>query len=255
VNIALVDYGAGNLTSVIKGLRAVGGDVHVLSDPTELRRAQALVIPGVGHFEATGALGDEWRAAVRERLDAGVPLLGICLGLQWLFEGSDEAPEVPGLGLLAGRCFHLPDTVKVPHVGWNTLERTAAPSRLLSGMPEGAMAYFTHSFAAPLVEATAASTTHGAPFTAVIEHGHVFATQFHPEKSGRTGLRLLANFMTAARAFAGEVAAPKGAARANGAEITGVPASERVGGSAALDKGSGRPEPDRRAGAKPPGQD
>jgi glutamine amidotransferase len=199
VNLALVDYGAGNLTSVIKGLTAVGGDVRVVARPTELTQGGAIVIPGVGHFDATRALGDEWRAAVRERVEAGVPLLGICLGLQWLFEGSDEAPDVPGFGLLAGRCFRLPDTVKVPHVGWNTLDRTAAPSRLLDGMPAGAMAYFTHSFGAPVVDDTAASTCHGAPFSSVIERGRVFATQFHPEKSGRTGLRLLDNFMKVVR--------------------------------------------------------
>jgi glutamine amidotransferase len=199
VNVALVDYGAGNLTSVIKGLRAVGADVRVVSRPAELGGAEALVIPGVGHFDATRALDADWRAAVRERLDAGLPLLGICLGLQWLFEGSDEAPDVPGFGLLAGRCFRLPDTVKVPHVGWNTLDGRAASSRLLAGLPEGAMAYFTHSFAAPVVSATAASTGHGAPFSSAIERGRVFATQFHPEKSGTTGLRLLSNFMTSAR--------------------------------------------------------
>jgi len=199
VNIALVDYGAGNLTSVIKGLRAAGADVRVVSTPDELSDAQALVIPGVGHFSATLALGEDWRGAVRDRLAAGVPFLGICLGMQWLFEGSDEAPDAPGLGLLRGRCFRLPDTIKVPHVGWNTLAVSNTSSRLMAGLPEGAMAYFTHSFAAPTVDATAASTTHAVPFTSVVELGRVFGTQFHPEKSGTTGLRLLANFLAAAR--------------------------------------------------------
>lgn len=199
MNIALVDYGAGNLTSVVKGLRAVGATVRVVAQPAELAGIEALVVPGVGHFEATRALGEDWRRAIRDRVDAGVPLLGICLGLQWLFEGSDEAPDVPGFGLLAGRCFRLPDTVKVPHVGWNTLDSTGRPSQLLTGLPDGAMAYFTHSFAAPIVEATAARTSHGAPFSAAIERGRVFGTQFHPEKSGTTGLRILENFMAAAR--------------------------------------------------------
>jgi glutamine amidotransferase len=199
VNIALVDYGAGNLTSVIKGLRAVGGTVRVVSQAAELGRPEALVVPGVGHFSATRALGDDWRGAIRAAIDGGVPMLGICLGLQWLFEGSDEAPDVEGLGLLPGRCFRLPDTVKVPHVGWNTLDPGTRPSRLLAGIPPGAMAYFTHSYAGPAVDATAAITTHGAPFSAAVEQDRVFATQFHPEKSGTTGLRVLENFMAAAR--------------------------------------------------------
>jgi glutamine amidotransferase len=199
IEIALVDYGAGNLTSVIKGLHAAGADVRVVKTPKELNGADALAIPGVGHFSATAALDEDWRAIVRERLDRGTPLLGICLGMQWLFEGSDEAPDVRGLGLLPGRCFRLPDVVKVPHVGWNTLARTGATSHLLNGTAGDAMAYFTHSFAAPVVDATIAVTTHGAPFTAALERGWVFGTQFHPEKSGSTGLRLLENFMAAVR--------------------------------------------------------
>ena len=200
MHIALVDYGAGNLTSVVKGLRFVGADVRVVSEPSRLTNAEAIVIPGVGHFSATRALGDEWRRAVTDRLNAGVPLFGICLGLQWLFEGSDEAPDVPGYGLLSGRCFRLPDVVKVPHVGWNTLERADRPSRLFHDVPAGAMAYFTHSFAAPVVEATVAVTSHGAPLSSVVVRGRVFASQFHPEKSGKTGMRLLENFIAIARA-------------------------------------------------------
>jgi glutamine amidotransferase len=169
----------------------------VISEPCELTGLKAIVIPGVGHFSATSRLDDVWRNAVRERIDAGVPLFGVCLGLQWLFEGSDEAPELGGLGLFSGRCFRLPDRVKVPHVGWNSLEHAGRPSLLLEHLPPGAMAYFTHSFAAPAVDATVAVTTHGAPFAAAVEHGRVFGTQFHPEKSGSTGLRLLANFLKA----------------------------------------------------------
>ena len=199
MNIGLIDYGAGNLTSVIKGLTAVGATVRVTSSPMALTGIEALVIPGVGHFDATRALGDDWRRAIRDRLDAGLPLLGICLGLQWLFEGSDEAPGLEGLGLFAGRCFRLPDVVKVPHVGWNTLDDSGRSSRMLSGMPIGAMAYFTHSFAAPVSSVTASITTHGAPFASAVERAQVFGTQFHPEKSGTTGLRLLRNFISAAR--------------------------------------------------------
>jgi glutamine amidotransferase len=195
VILGLVDYGAGNLTSVVKGLKAVGGSVRVVGRPDDLDGIEALVIPGVGHFSATRSLDAAWRRAVRDRVDAGLPLLGICLGMQWLFEGSEEAPDLPGFGLLAGRCFRLPDVVKVPHVGWNTLDPAAQPSRLLTGLKAGAMAYFTHSFAAPVGNASAALTTHGATFAAAIERGRVFGTQFHPEKSGATGLRVLENFI------------------------------------------------------------
>ena len=194
MNLVLVDYGAGNVTSVVKGLTAAGALVRIATAPDELGGAEGLVIPGVGHFGATAALGAGWRRAIRDRIEAGVPLLGICLGMQWLFEGSDEAPDSPGLGLFAGRCFRLPDVVKVPHVGWNTLESSGQISRLLEHVPAGAMAYFTHSYAAP-AEAAIAVTTHGVPFSAAVERGRVFGTQFHPEKSGSAGLRMLGNFV------------------------------------------------------------
>jgi glutamine amidotransferase len=199
MRLALVDYGAGNLTSVVKGLRAVGADVEPVSAPAAVAGAAGIVIPGVGHFSATATLGAEWRAAVRQAIDRGVPLLGICLGLQWLFEGSDEAPGQPGLGLMAGRCFRLSGDVKVPHVGWNTLQPADRPVRILGGVAPDASAYFTHSYAAPIGPDTAARTTHGVPFAAVVERGLVFGVQFHPEKSGPTGLRVLSNFLDAAR--------------------------------------------------------
>jgi glutamine amidotransferase len=193
--VALVDYGAGNLTSVIKGLRAADAEVRVLSTPEHLETADAIVIPGVGHFNATTTLGDDWRAAIGEALGRQVPLLGICLGLQWLFEGSDEAPDVPGLGLLPGRCFRLSGDVKVPHVGWNTLEIANAASPLLAGVHADASAYFTHSFAAPCTSDLLAKTTHGVPFASAVERGRVFGVQFHPEKSGTTGMQVLRNFL------------------------------------------------------------
>jgi len=199
VTVALVDYRAGNLTSVAKGLTASGATVRIAQSPADLRDAGAIVIPGVGHFSATSALDADWREAVRRAIDAGRPLLGICLGLQWLFEGSDESPDQPGLGVFAGRCFELHGDVKVPHVGWNSLERTAQRSRLLAGLPADASAYFTHSFAAPLASETIATTTHGLAFTSVIERGRVAGVQFHPEKSGAAGLRLLANFLALSR--------------------------------------------------------
>ena len=197
--IALIDYGAGNLTSVVKGFRAVGADVRIVSSLDGLDGADAVVVPGVGHFAATSTLTADWRGAVKRSIDAGVPLLGICLGLQWLFEGSDEAPGRVGLGMLPGRCFRLSGDVKVPHVGWNTLRFSKAGSRLLEGVTENASAYFTHSYAAPVGPATAADTTHGLPFAAAVEQDHVFGVQFHPEKSGATGLRILENFMRVVR--------------------------------------------------------
>jgi glutamine amidotransferase len=198
--LGLVDYGAGNLTSVVKGLTAAGAVVRISATPADARGLDALVIPGVGHFDATRALGDDWRDLVRAAMESGTPILGICLGLQWLFEGSDEAPDVPGLGVLEGRCFRLPPIVKVPHVGWNSLEFVDRPSRLLAGIQPGAMAYFTHSFAAPVVHASVATTSHGAPFASAIEWKDVFGAQFHPEKSSTTGLRILTNFVAAVRA-------------------------------------------------------
>ena len=195
MRIALVDYGAGNLASVVKALEAVGAAVDLVSEAPSLTDARAIVIPGVGHFAATASLGANWMAAVRGAIGRGVPLLGICLGLQWLFDGSAESPETPGLGFIEGKCFRLEGAVKVPHVGWNSLDRTDRPSRLLDGIPSGASAYFTHSYAAPCVTETIATTTHAVPFSAAVERDNVFGVQFHPEKSGGTGLRMLTNFM------------------------------------------------------------
>jgi glutamine amidotransferase len=196
--IALVDYGAGNLTSVAKGLRAAGADVRLAAVPADLDDAAAIVVPGVGHFDATAPLDAAWREVMTTRVERGRPLFGICLGMQWLFEGSDEAPGVPGLGVFGGRCQRLTGDVKVPHVGWNTLDFTGAATGLLAGIAPGEYAYFTHSFAAPVTAESKAVTTHGVPFAAVVERGLVAGVQFHPEKSGRAGLRLLENFVQSA---------------------------------------------------------
>jgi len=195
MSIALVDYGAGNLTSVIKAFKVLGADLRVVSTVDGTTDARAIVVPGVGHFSATASLGPEWRTAVQSALGRGVPLLGICLGLQWLFEGSAEAPETPGLGLIQGRCFRIEGDVKVPHVGWNSLTLDDRPSHLFAGVPSESSAYFTHSYAAPVVAQTIATTTHAVPFSSAIEHGIVFGAQFHPEKSGKTGLKMLSNFL------------------------------------------------------------
>jgi glutamine amidotransferase len=211
VIVALIDYKAGNLTSVRKALTTLDAAILTPEAPADLEGADAIIVPGVGHFEATAALDAPWHAAIRARLDAGTPLLGICLGQQWLFEGSEEAPDVPGLGVLPGRCVRLDTgdaTLKVPHVGWNALRRTGRASRLLSGVPDEAQAYFTHSYVAPAGEATVATTGHGVRFASVVEHGLVFGAQFHPEKSGNTGLRMLGNFLDVARERNGRARSP-----------------------------------------------
>jgi glutamine amidotransferase len=206
--IAVVDYGAGNLTSVRKALGAIGADIWTPREPAELVRAAGIIVPGVGHFSSTARLNDGWRNAIREALARSVPLLGICVGLQWLFEGSAEAPDVAGMGLLAGTCTRLeavsdsrrptPDSrqsLKVPHVGWNSLSFPRS-TRLFDGVRDGAQVYFTHSFAAPVGTAAAATTTYGATFASAVEDGLVSGVQFHPEKSGDVGLRILRNWLT-----------------------------------------------------------
>jgi glutamine amidotransferase len=267
MEVLVVDYGAGNLTSVMKALRAVGASPVTGAGAEAFARAAAVVIPGVGHFSRTASIDESARKAVRTAIARGVPVLGICLGLQWLFEGSDEAPDVPGLGLFPGRCFSLGSDrgqtgvrpgsdqgqtgvqpgsdrgqtgaraksadqgpivlrewsdpgltlveprsdpgltpveprsdpgltpLKVPHVGWNTVDPIGRPSRLLNAIPPSSFAYFTHTYAAPVVDDTVATTTHGEAFTAIVERNCVFGAQFHPEKSGHAGLRLLANFV------------------------------------------------------------
>jgi len=225
--IALIDYKAGNLTSVKKALATIGAPVFVPAMPEELAGAAGIIVPGVGHFGATRALDAAWIEAILGRVGEGRPLLGICLGMQWLFEASDEAPDCPGLGLLSGRCYRLgatvrlkadttyetePDTtrdtdpdgrsvrlqadrdVKVPHVGWNSLEIRGEAS-IVEGIPPNAQVYFTHSYVAPVTGDTMAVTEHGEPFAAIVQRGYIAGVQFHPEKSGDVGLRVLRNFM------------------------------------------------------------
>jgi len=198
--IALIDYGAGNLTSVRKGFHAAGAELMTPAVPADLERASGIVVPGVGNFGATRALAGDWMDAIRRAVARGVPLFGICLGMQWLFEGSDEAPDVPGLGAMAGHCTRLPQTggIKVPHVGWNSLHRPR-DSRLLGGIGEATQVYFTHSYAAPVTPEAAATCAHGDSFAAAVERDHIFGVQFHPEKSSDAGIRILRNFVAAAR--------------------------------------------------------
>ena len=196
--IALVDYGAGNLTSVRKALAAIGANAWTPSVAGELGRAHGIIVPGVGHFDSTRALTTEWRTAIRTMVDDGVPLLGICVGLQWLFEGSTEAPDVEGLSLFKGTCHifteHVNGRLKVPHVGWNSLN-LPRQTRLMAGVKEGSQVYFTHSYAAPVIDDTAATCDYGVQFSAAVERGNVSGVQFHPEKSGDTGLRILSNWL------------------------------------------------------------
>ena len=197
--IALIDYRAGNLTSVKKAFAAIDADLFVPESPGDLRDAAAVVVPGVGHFAATRALTSEWVDAMRTSVDAGRPLLGICLGMQWLFEGSEEAPGSAGIGVLAGHCYRLPNDangtpVKIPHVGWNALDIRRGDS-IVDDVAPGAQVYFTHSFVAPLTSETVAVTEHGRPFASVVQRAHVAGVQFHPEKSGDVGLTILRNFM------------------------------------------------------------
>ena len=196
--IAIVDYGAGNLTSVRKAFAHLGAEIYTPASPADLERAAAVVVPGVGHFSATRSLTSEWHAAVRASLASGRPLLGICVGMQWLYEGSTEAPGCAGLGVISGECTKLsggPDALKVPHVGWNTLELPRS-SDLLAGLRAESSVYFTHSYAGPVNGATAAVTEYGGErFAAAAEDGLVMGVQFHPEKSSDAGLAILRNFL------------------------------------------------------------
>jgi glutamine amidotransferase len=204
--IALVDYGAGNLTSVRKALAAVDARMWTPAVPGELGRAHGIVVPGVGHFDATRQLTEDWRLAIKTMVSDGVPLLGICVGLQWLFEGSDEASSTDGICLFKGKCFNFADRfsnpqtlkpsnpLKVPHVGWNSLS-IPKPSRLMAGIHDGTQVYFTHSYAAPVIDDTVAICEYGVPFSAAVERDNVSAVQFHPEKSGDAGLRILNNWV------------------------------------------------------------
>lgn len=198
--IALIDYGAGNLTSVKKALAALGTEFTVPETPALCEEASALIVPGVGHFSATMALDEPWRRAIGRAVDAGTPLLGICVGMQLLFEASEEGPVGDGVGVVPGKIRYLTGPVKIPHIGWD--EVTVRPgSRLFAGLGDGTRFYFVHSYAPePEGEAVAAVCDYGGRFAAAVEHGNLFGTQFHPEKSGGAGLALLANFVSEVRA-------------------------------------------------------
>jgi glutamine amidotransferase len=207
IPVTVIDYKAGNLTSVVKALRHLDADVTVTDRPEDVRAASRVILPGVGHFAATRRLDDAGiTRALREVIARGVPFLGICVGMQWLLTGSKEAPEQPGLGYFQGWCERFPEgTEKVPHVGWDHIvTRTSSPTRLLAGVEQNEFVYYTHSYYVPptihrgtpsLENPMAAATQYINMFAAAVEHENVMGVQFHPEKSSAAGLRILKNFL------------------------------------------------------------
>jgi imidazole glycerol-phosphate synthase subunit HisH len=197
MRVTVIDYKAGNLTSVLKTLRHLGAETVVTDgDLSLVESAERIVLPGVGHFAATDRLDKTaLTGAIRAAIAHGVPFLGICVGMQWLYSGSTEAPDQPGLGHFPEPCNRFAEsTEKVPHVGWNSLE-VKKGSRLLAGVDPGEFVYFTHSYKGPVTNDTAAVTEYIEPFASAVERDNVMGVQFHPEKSGDTGLKILRNFL------------------------------------------------------------
>jgi len=194
--ITILDYGAGNLRSVQNTLAEIGADYELVRDGAGLRRAAKIILPGVGHFGQMMRALDQMRVreALIERIQADVPFLGICLGLQALFQASEEAPEECGLGLFEGTNRRFSAEAKVPHMGWNEIQPRPG-SKLLAGLAPHAYLYFAHSYYAPVNKATAAICSYTADYTAVLECGSVYGVQFHPEKSGPLGLKIVRNFV------------------------------------------------------------
>ncbi|MES1257045.1 MAG: imidazole glycerol phosphate synthase subunit HisH [Acidobacteriota bacterium] len=194
--IAIFDYGAGNLRSVQNTLDEIGASYEIVRDAAGLERAPKIILPGVGHFGQMLRALDEMnvRQAFISRIAAGVPFLGICLGLQGLFESSEEAPGQAGLSIFPGAVRRFDTSARVPHMGWNQLD-LVRPSKLLAGLPPRPHVYFAHSYYVPVVEQAAATCTYSSPYTAVLEAGNVFGVQCHPEKSGPLGLAIVRNFV------------------------------------------------------------
>lgn len=193
--IALIDYKAGNIASVKKALDALGADSQITDDPKVVARADKIILPGVGHFAATQTIDKSGvRPVVEQAIAAGTPFFGICVGMQWMLQSSEEAPDVHGLGALNCSCERFPTSVKVPHVGWNQI-RPVRTSRLLRGIEPAAFVYYSHSYRAPLAPETVAVTEYGGEFSAVVERDNTFGVQFHPEKSAKAGMQILKNFI------------------------------------------------------------
>jgi imidazole glycerol-phosphate synthase subunit HisH len=195
--ITIVDYGAGNLRSVENTLAKTGATYRITRDPGAVRSAEKVILPGVGHFGQMMRALDELglREALAEKARSGAPFLGICLGLQAMFETSAEAPDELGLALFPGRVERFPEDARVPHMGWNEIVPVGEP-RLMNGLGPKPYVYFAHSFYCPVSPATAAACEYtGVRYTALLESGNVFGVQFHPEKSGPLGLRIVENFV------------------------------------------------------------
>ncbi len=200
MTIVIVDYGMGNLFSIYNALDHVGGNPKFARDPEDLKGAKAIVVPGVGAFGSCMSQLSRFSDSLLQHLQDGVPMLGICVGMQVLFQESEESPGAPGLGWIAGKVIRLPDGVMIPQMGWNSLA-IRHRSEMLDGISDGDMFYFVHSYyARPEDDSVIAATTeHGVEVTAAIQKDNLFATQFHPEKSGPKGLQILKNFVKASR--------------------------------------------------------
>ena len=196
MTITIFDYGAGNLRSVQNTLAKIGAPYKLVDDAAGLLEAEKIILPGVGHFGQMVRALDAMRVreAILEQIAKGVPFLGICLGLQAMFSESEEDAEVKGLGLFPQKVARFTGDMRVPHMGWNDLEARAG-SRLLKDVGEKPYVYFAHSYYAPVNEATAATCTYTMPYTAVLERDNLFGVQFHPEKSGPLGLKIVKNFV------------------------------------------------------------
>jgi imidazole glycerol phosphate synthase glutamine amidotransferase subunit len=190
----VIDYGVGNLFSMSNALRKAGFQVEVAEKPQDLQGADALVLPGVGNFGAAAANLEPFSEAIRDMVDGGTPMLGSCLGMQLLFERSEESPG-EGLGVLSGTVKRFVGNMKTPHMGWNTVT-LKRDSLLLEGVKPGSYFYFVHSYYPEPADSqdTLATTSYGVEFASIVERGSVYGAQFHPEKSGEAGARLLSNF-------------------------------------------------------------
>ncbi len=207
--ITVVNYGAGNLRSVENTLAEVGAQYFITQQAAGIETAEKLILPGVGHFGQMLSALDELgiREALIAKAKSGTPFLGICLGLQAMFESSEEAPEQKGLALFEGSVRRFPPHLRCPHMGWNEIE-PVRDSPLLSNLGPKPYVYFAHSYYCPVVEATAATCTYELLYTAVLQSGNVFGVQFHPEKSGPLGLQIIRNFVELLQPNVGQASRP-----------------------------------------------